>query len=83
MTTQARKEPLEPLAFKGVAGRHWRLHRPNLVRKLQAKGVLESHLREAELRAEEMFVDLIEKGVDTLAAKEMAEREFLLLPDEP
>ncbi len=64
-----------------IAENHWREYRPNVVKALEAKGTLYDHLLEAEESAAEMMEDLWKQGVDPEARREIALKEFILLPD--
>jgi len=64
------------------AERHWREYRPKMVKAMEEAGTLYDHLLEAENRAEDLWEELVKKGLSDMEAREWAEREFILLPEE-
>jgi hypothetical protein len=74
---------MEPLTrFGRMADRHWREHRPNMVRHLQKAGVYQEALSNAQERAKDLGADLVGRGADPAAAQEEAMRTHILLPSE-
>jgi len=67
---KASREDLD--GYGRLAERHWRKHRPKLVKFLEARGELYEHLVEAQRQA----VNYI-----AIVADEVATRTFILLPD--
>ena len=67
--------------WKRIAERHWRKFRPKFVAYLTKEGLLEEHLQEAAQRGEEMYSQLLRKRVPEHMATELAEHEYILLPD--
>ena len=73
-----------------MAEKHWREHRPKMVRELQAKGLLQQVLVEAEektkdematLRMELMKLEKTAQQAQT-QAWEMVREKYILLPPE-
>ena len=69
------------MGFAARAERHWKEYRPKMWERLKAAGLLRKHLEEAGESALDMFHDLVNKGTDPEAAREMALYEYILLPD--
>ena len=73
-----------------MAEKHWREHRPKMVKELEAKGQLQTMLIEAEQRTKEDMADLrikLMKGGKTAEqahrqAWEMVRERYILLPEE-
>ena len=73
-----------------MAEKHWREHRPKMVSEMEAKGILEEMLLEAEQNTKNEMFDLttqfIEQGMDPQQAHdrawEMVREEYILLPPE-
>ena len=66
-----------------LADRHWRKHRPNMVKHLEAQGVYEAVLLETQERALEALADLISlKGATPAQARELVMTQMIYLPDE-
>ncbi|MGH7975423.1 MAG: hypothetical protein ACREC8_02040 [Limisphaerales bacterium] len=72
------------------AEKHWREHRPKMVRELEAKGQLQTVLAEAEQRTKEEMADLriklMKQGKSAQQAHDQAweivRERYILLPEE-
>lgn len=62
---------------------HWTKHCPKLVAALkrEGEGVLEEHIEEAARSGEGMYNQLLRQGVSDDQAHELADHEYILLPD--
>ena len=73
-----------------MAEKHWREHRPQMVKELEAKGQLQTMLAEAEQRTKEemaeLRIQLIKQGKTADQAHrqawEMVRERYILLPAE-
>ena len=73
-----------------MAEKHWREHRPKMVRELEANGQLQAMLLEAERKTKDEMAELrtrfIEQGLTPQQAHgrawEMVREEYILLPPE-
>jgi len=73
-----------------MAEKHWREHRPNLVRELERKGLLHQTLLEAEEKTKDEMISLAEQfrkqGLTAQQAHdrawEMVRESYILLPPE-
>jgi hypothetical protein len=73
-----------------MAEKHWREHRPKMVRELEAKGQLQEMLLEAERKTKDEMAGLrtrfIQHGLTPQQAHdrawEMVREEYILLPAE-
>jgi hypothetical protein len=74
-----------------MAEKHWREHRPKMVRELEAKGQLHTMLLEAEEKTKDEMVtlrtELMQRGstaqqAHTQAWEMVREKYILLLPEE-
>ncbi len=73
-----------------MAEKHWREHCPNLVRELEARGILERMLQEAEEKTKDEMYDLtmqlMKQGSSAQQAHdqawEMVRERYILLPPE-
>ena len=73
-----------------MAEKHWREHRPQMVRDLQRKGLLHQMLLEAEEKTKDEMVtlrtELMQKGSTAQQAHaqawEMVREKYILLPPE-
>lgn len=73
-----------------MAQKHWREHRPKMVRELEAKGQLQEMLLEAERKTKDEMAGLrnkfIRQGLTPQQAHdrawEMVREEYILLPPE-
>ncbi|HEX3718116.1 MAG TPA: hypothetical protein VH595_09115 [Verrucomicrobiae bacterium] len=73
-----------------MAEKHWREHRPKMVRELEAKGQLQTMLAEAERKTKDEMAELrtrfIQQGLTPQQAHdrawEMVREEYILLPAE-
>jgi hypothetical protein len=73
-----------------MAQKHWREHRPKMVRDLEAKGQLQEMLLEAERKTKDEMAELrtrfIRQGLTPQQAHdrawEMVREEYILLPAE-
>jgi hypothetical protein len=73
-----------------MAEKHWREHRPQMVRELEAKGQLQTMLAEAEQKTKEEMADLrIKFQKQGLTAQQAHDRaweivreRYILLPEE-
>ncbi|MGO9536791.1 MAG: TnpV protein [Limisphaerales bacterium] len=73
-----------------MAEKHWREHRPKMVRELEAKGQLQEMLLEAERKTKDEMAELrtkfIRQGLTPQQAHdrawEMVREEYILLPAE-
>lgn len=83
--------PMTPLTQYGrLAEKHWREHRPKMVRELERKGLLHQMLLEAEEKTKDematLRLQLIQQGSTAQQAQtqawEMVREKFLLLPSE-
>jgi hypothetical protein len=74
-----------------MAEKHWREHRPKMVRELERKGQLQAMLREAEEKTKDEMValrmELMKLGKTAQQAQtqawEMVREKYILLPPEP
>ena len=62
--------------------RHWREFRPKMCKELETKGLLFQSVMEAAESTANLLVSLHRDGVDPFEAREIAFREWYLLPDE-
>lgn len=69
-------------AWEVEARKHWKEHRPRLVRYLQERGVLKDALQVAAENAGKLFGALLRSGVNPWEAQREARIYFLLLPEE-
>ncbi len=73
-----------------MAEKHWREHRPKLVRELEAKGQLQAMLLEAEEKTKDEMIELTQafrkQGLTAQQANdrawEMVRERYVLLPPE-
>jgi hypothetical protein len=73
-----------------IAEKHWREHRPKMVRELEARGQLQAMLAEAERKTKDEMAELrtrfIQQGLTPQQAHdrawEMVREEYILLPPE-
>ena len=73
-----------------MAEKHWREHRPKLVRDLEAKGQLQAMLLEAEEKTKDEMIELTQtfrkQGLTAQQANdrawEMVRERYILLPPE-
>ena len=73
-----------------MAEKHWREHRPQMVRELEAKGQLQTALVEAEQKTKDEMADLRIKLMKEGKTAEQAHRQawemvrerYILLPEE-
>jgi hypothetical protein len=73
-----------------MAEKHWREHRPKMVRELERKGLLQRMLLEAEEKTKEEMVtlrtELMRRGATAQQAHdqawEMVRGKYILLPSE-
>jgi hypothetical protein len=73
-----------------MAEKHWREHRPKMVKELEAKGQLQAMLAEAERKTKDEMAELrtrfIQQGLTPQQAHdrawEMVREEYILLPSE-
>jgi hypothetical protein len=73
-----------------MAEKHWREHRPKLVRELEAKGQLQAMLLEAEEKTKDEMIELTQtfrkQGMTAQQANdrawEMVRERYILLPPE-
>ena len=82
---------MSPLTQYGLmAEKHWREHRPKLVRDLEAKGQLQAMLLEAEEKTKDEMIELTQafrkQGLTAQQANdrawEMVRERYVLLPPE-
>ncbi len=82
---------MQPLTQYGrMAEKHWREHRPKMVRDLEAKGQLHAMLLEAEEKTKDEMatwrIDLMRQGLTADQAHrqawEIVREKYLLLPPE-
>ena len=67
--------------FGRMAERHWREHRPKLVKYLEQQGELYEWLKEAEDEVMNYMEQAQKQGSDWHAAREVALHTWILLPD--
>jgi hypothetical protein len=73
-----------------MAEKHWREHRPKMVRELERKGLLQRMLQEAEEKTKDEMVtlrtELMQRGATAQQAHdqawEMVREKYILLPAE-
>jgi glucose-6-phosphate-specific signal transduction histidine kinase len=73
-----------------MAEKHWREHRPKMVRELERKGLLQRMLLEAEEKTKDemamLRTDLMQRGATAQQAQtqawEMVREKYILLPVE-
>ena len=73
-----------------MAEKHWREHRPKMVRELERKGQLQAMLLDAEEKTKDematLRTDLMQKGSTAQQAQtqawEMVREKYILLPPE-
>jgi len=82
---------MTPLTQYGqMAQKHWREHRPKMVRELERKGILHKMLLEAEEKTKDEMValriELMKQGSTAQQANdqdwEMVREKYILLPPE-
>jgi hypothetical protein len=69
--------------LKALARKHWTKYRPKMVRELKAEANLEMALHGAAALAQDEIDRLMRQGYYEHEAREVALREFILLPEEP
>lgn len=73
-----------------MAEKHWREHRPKMVREMERKGILHQLLLEAEDKAKDematLRIQLMQQGATAQQAQtqawEMVREKYILLPPE-
>lgn len=83
-------EPIQLTQYGMMAEKHWREFHPKMVAEMEAKGILEEMLLEAERSTKNEMADLREKfikqGLTPQQAHdrawEMVREEYILLPPE-
>lgn len=65
------------------AREHWKEHRPRMFKELQARGLLETRLREAAEATSEQMQSLMAQGFQHHEAWEATREQFLFLAEEP
>ena len=82
---------MTPLTQYGrMAQKHWREHRPRMVRELERKGILHLMLLEAEEKTKDematLRIELMKQGATAQQANdqawEMVREKYILLPPE-
>lgn len=82
---------MTPLTQYGqMAKKHWREHRPKMVRELERKGILHQMLLEAEEKTKDematLRIELMKQGATGQQANdqawEMVREKYILLPPE-
>lgn len=82
---------MKPLTQYGrMAEKHWREHRPKMVREMERKGILHQLLLEAEDKAKDematLRIQLMQQGATAQQAQtqawEMVREKYILLPPE-
>lgn len=82
---------MKPLTQYGrMAEKHWREHRPKMVREMERKGVLHQLLLEAEDKTKDematLRIQLMQRGATAQQAQtqawEMVREKYILLPPE-
>jgi len=88
---QREGRPMTSLTQYGrMAEKHWREHRPKMVRELERKGLLQRMLQEAEEKTKDEMVtlrtELMQRGATAQQAHdqawEMVREKYILLPAE-
>jgi hypothetical protein len=69
--------------LKALARKHWTKYCPKMVRELKAERSLETALHGAAALAQDQIDHLMRQGYYEHEAREVALREFILLPEEP
>ena len=73
----------EQTALGAEIEKHWREHRPQMVRDLEKSGQLEKTVLEAQELTGDLLYELVSvKKMDYQAAWELASREWAFLPEE-
>lgn len=82
---------MKPLTQYGrIAEKHWREHRPKMVREMERKGILHQLLLEAEDKTKDematLRIQLMQQGATAQQAQtqawEMVREKYILLPPE-
>lgn len=82
---------MKPLTQYGrMAEKHWREHRPKMVREMERKGILHQLLLEAEDKTKDematLRIQLMQQGATAQQAQtqawEMVREKYILLPPE-
>ena len=82
---------MKPLTQYGrIAEKHWREHRPKMVREMERKGILHQLLLEAEEKTKDematLRIQLMQQGATAQQAQtqawEMVREKYILLPPE-
>ena len=82
---------MKPLTQYGrIAKKHWREHRPKMVREMERKGILHQLLLEAEDKTKDematLRIQLMQQGATAQQAQiqawEMVREKYILLPPE-
>jgi hypothetical protein len=68
--------------FVTMAKKHWTRELPELTRQLKAAGTFETTVQEAADQAKEELGRLVSRGMGLMAAREIVEMEYILLPPE-
>ena len=61
---------------------HWREHRPNMVKQLEAKGLLDRAIEYVADRTTHAEASLMQQGMSTQSAQEKMREEWAFLPAE-
>ena len=64
------------------AKKHWRKYLPALTAALEKEGKFESEIKSAVEKASQALTDLVQKGAQIEAAKEIVLTEYIFLPPE-
>jgi len=68
--------------FQRMAQRHWRKYLPALTAALEARGQFEKETERAAFAACRELGNLVKRGAQMEAAKEIVLKEYILLPPE-
>jgi hypothetical protein len=69
--------------LKALARKHWTKYRPKMVRQLKTAGELNEATQGAATLAQNQINQLMSQGYQEHEAREVALREYILLPEEP
>ena len=70
------------LVFKRMAQRHWKKYLPNLTAALTKEGTFDQETERAAQQASEELANMVNRGAQLEAAKEIVLKEYILLPPE-
>ena len=80
--TSPKKGVASVILFKKMAQNHWKKYLPALTAALMKKGTFEKETEQAAQMASEELANLVNRGAQHQAAREIVLKEYILLPPE-